>query len=67
MITVDEIPTLKSNGKYEISFSGKSTDIKPTKSYRYKGNDLLIANSSSFFEIDTQSISFYDEDTNSWV
>lgn len=67
MITVDEIPVKKSSGKYDISFSGKSTDTKPTKTYQYKGNDLKIANGASFFEIDTKALLFYDEDTDNWV
>lgn len=67
MITVDEIPKIKNGGKYDISFSGKSTDTKPVKTYQYKGNVLSIANGSSFFELDTKSLSFYDEDTDTWL
>lgn len=67
MITLDDIPKLKNGGRYEMSFSGKSTDTEPKKTWRYKGENLLIANASSFFEIDTQRLKFYDEDTESWV
>ena len=67
MITLDDNPKLKSDGKYDISLSGKSTDTKPTGSFTHKGENLPIANGSSFFEIDTKALAFYDEDTNSWV
>lgn len=67
MITVDEIPTIKNGGKYEISFSGLSTDEKPTKTYEYKGKVLGIANGSSFFEMNTKSLKFYDESSDTWV
>ena len=62
MITIDETPKLKQNGKYEFSFSGLSTDEKPTGSYSGKG----IANASSYFNLDTQEVNFYDEGSDSW-
>lgn len=46
-----------------VTTDGLSTDTKPTKEY----NGHKIANGSSFFEIDTQDISFYDESTESWL
>ena len=58
MVTVDDTPKLKQGGRYEIPFSGMSSDTKPT--HVYKG--MKIANGSSFFEIDTQDVAFYDEE-----
>lgn len=54
--------------KYETgdalySFKGLSTDTKPTGSY----NNFNIANGSTFFEMDTQEVYFYDGDTDSWL
>lgn len=49
--------------KCEMSFKGLSTDTKPTVSY----NGLGIENGSSFFEIDTQNLVFYDGRTDSWL
>lgn len=50
-------------GSYKFSFKGKSTDTKPTGSYF----GMPIANTSTFFEMDTQQVFFYDEDTNDWL
>lgn len=47
----------------ELSFKGLSTDTKPTVKY----NDLAILNGSTFFEMDTQSIYFYDGSTDTWL
>ncbi len=61
MITADRV-----NGNYEkaqFSFKGKSTDTKPVDLWK----ETVIANGSSFLEIDTKALSFYDEDTKSWV
>lgn len=63
MITLDDIPKLKDNGRYEHNFSGLSTDSKPIGTYKGKG----IANSSAFFELDTQGVKFYDESTDTWL
>lgn len=46
-----------------FSFSGKSSDTKPTGEV----SGIQIGNGSSFLEIDTQDIKFYDGDTDSWV
>ena len=46
-----------------FSFKGLSTDSKPTGEYMGK----TIANTSSFFEIDTLDIKFYDSDSQSWI
>jgi hypothetical protein len=52
----------KTNNDYEFDFMGLSTDTKP-----------LIAdcpemkNGSSFFEMDTKTIYFYDAENDAWV
>lgn len=58
MITIAKDDTTE-----ELSFKGLSTDIKPTVTY----DDLKITNGSSFFEMDTQEVYFYDEATESWL
>lgn len=63
MVTVDEIPKLKQGGKYECSFKGLSTDEKPTVKY----NGLPIANGSTFIEMNTKSLKYYDEANATWV
>lgn len=63
MITLDSTPRLKEGGKYEMSFTGKSTDEEPIGTYK----DKPIANGSSLFLMDTQSLKSYDEDTDTWI
>ncbi len=63
MITIDTTPKLKQNGAYEISFKGLSTDNKPTVKY----NNVPIANGSTFIEMDTMKLSFYDEEGKQWL
>ena len=58
MITIAKDDTTE-----ELSFKGLSTDTKPTVTY----DDLKITNGSSFFEMDTQEVYFYDEATESWL
>lgn len=58
MITLD-----KSDVNEPLSFKGLSTDSKPTVKY----NSLPIKNGSSFFELDTQEVYFYDGGTDSWL
>lgn len=58
MVTIDENST-----KEALSFKGLSTDTKPT--LKWKSQPIL--NGSTFFEMDTQEIYFYDEGTNSWL
>jgi hypothetical protein len=60
MITVDS--KVKSEDGWQIDFNGLSTDTKPTEKY----GEYDIANGSSFFELDTQQIHFYDADSNTW-
>ena len=49
--------------KAELSLKGLSTDSKPTGTYL----QYAIGNGSSFFEIDTQSLKFYNETSETWV
>lgn len=46
-----------------FSFKGLSTDTKPTTSH----DGQPIANASTFFEMDTQEVYFYDGATNAWL
>ena len=50
-------------GNNEFHFKGLSTDTKPEGIYQGK----QIANGSSFFEMDTQLIYYYDGATNKWL
>lgn len=47
--------------KFELS--GLSTDTKPTITLDGKN----IANGSTFLEIDTKDVKFYDADSDTWV
>lgn len=47
----------------ELSFKGLSTDTKPTGTFE----GLKITNGSSFFEMDTQQVFFYDGDSEDWL
>lgn len=53
----------QTDSNFEFAFKGLSTDTKPTGAY--DGN--AIANGSTFFEMDTQEVYFYDGATNSWL
>lgn len=57
------ITLVKDDTTNELSFKGLSTDTKPTVKY----DDLPIINGSTFFEMDTQEVYFYDEDTDDWL
>ena len=46
-----------------FSFKGKSTDTKPTNNW----GSTKIQNGSSFFELDTQEMYFYDGDSDTWL
>ena len=50
-------------GEAEFAFKGLSTDTKPTSEYE----GYAIANGSSYFNIDTQELNFYDKDAEDWV
>ena len=47
----------------KVELSGLSTDTKPTGTFAGKA----IANGSSFFEMDTQNVKFYDAENDAWV
>lgn len=57
------ITLVKDDTTNELSFKGLSTDTKPIVKY----DDLPIINGSTFFEMDTQEVYFYDEDTDDWL
>lgn len=61
MITAFRTTGTDEKGQFE--FKGLSTDQKPTGTYI----DTVIENGSSFFEMDTQTVKFYNETTESWV
>lgn len=61
MVTYDGTPTTETERNFD--FRGLSTDTKPTGTY----NGLAIRNGSTFFEIDTQEIKFYDAENETWV
>ena len=62
MVTINTLSNVTED-KAMFEFYRLSSDTKPTNRY----NGLNISNGSSFFEIDTQSISFYNEAANVWV
>ena len=47
----------------KVNLNGLSTDTKPTGTYEGK----KIANGSTFFEMDTQTVKFYDAENDVWV
>lgn len=49
--------------KATFHLDGLSTDTKPKPKY----DNVEIRNGSDFLELDTQNISFYDEDAQDWV
>lgn len=51
------------NERAKFSFYGLSTDSKPTGKYQ----SIEIANGSTFLEIDTHKIKFYDEEGAQWA
>ena len=55
--------TLEMNSHSDkMSLCGLSTDTKPTETFQGK----KIVNGSSFLEIDTQNMFFYDEENKEW-
>lgn len=47
----------------DFSFKGLSTDTKPTEVF----DGMTVKNGSSFLEIDTKDLKFYDADGKAWV
>ena len=50
-------------GSARMSLKGLSSDIKPTGEYQ----GVKILNGSSFLEMDTKDLKFYDEESEIWV
>ena len=46
----------------KLSLCGLSTDTKPTNTFQGK----KIVNGSTFLEVDTQNVYFYDEENGTW-
>ena len=57
MVRQTDLQNIEPGHNYK-EFSGKSTDVKPTDG---------LATGSTFFEIDTLDVYFWDEDTGSWL
>lgn len=56
----------RTGGNNEISsfaFKGLQADSKPTGTWE----GTIIENGSSFLEIDTQNVKFYDQENQTWV
>lgn len=60
MITYDGIP--KTENEQNFDFSGLSTDTKPTGEV----DGMTIRNGSSFFEMDTKQLFYYDAESETW-
>ena len=60
-MSTNTAPGTQNNNK--ISLEGLSTDTKPTGTY----NGEQIANGSTFMELDTKTLYFYDEANDTWV
>jgi hypothetical protein len=65
MITFDLEKVDYKTGVAQFGFTGLSTDTKPT--VKHEDTGYLIANGSSFLEMDTGDLAFYDKDTDNWV
>lgn len=52
----------KNTQENTLSFKGLSTDTKPVETFQ----GLEIPNGSSFLEIDTQNMVFYDAENKTW-
>lgn len=50
------------NERSTFAFKGLSSDTKPTGTW----NDTIIENGSSFLEIDTQNVVFFDRENQTW-
>lgn len=57
MVTINKLGG--ANGTKETEFRGLSTDTKPVNE--------SIPNGSSFFELDTFDVYFYNKDTKTWI
>jgi len=60
------VTATRTEGNNEISsfaFKGLQADSKPTGSWE----GTIIKNGSSFLELDTQDVKFYDQENQTWV
>ena len=57
------ITLVKDDTTKELSLKGLSTDAKPTGSFE----GMKLTNGSTFFEMDTQEVYFYDEEGGDWL
>ena len=56
MVTITSAGIVK-EGRQLLELTGLSTDGKPTES---------VLNGSTFFEMDTQDVYFFDQENNTW-
>ena len=61
MITAEK--SYGTNNTAAFAFYGLSTDKKPTDTYE----GVKIRNASTFFEMDTKAVKFYDDASDTWV
>lgn len=57
------ITLVKDDTTKELSLKGLSTDTKPIGSFE----GMKLTNGSTFFEMDTQEVYFYDEEGGDWL
>lgn len=64
MVTIYKVrkADIKDEGKFLVDLMGLSGDEKPST---INGGEII--NGSSFIEMDTQEIYFYDEENSEWV
>ena len=55
--------TMTNGDEIKFAFSGLNTDTKPTGKYA----GAKIANGSTFLEMDTLNLKFYDATTDTWI
>jgi|P827metagenome_2_1110787.scaffolds.fasta_scaffold02940_13 hypothetical protein len=54
---------VQSQDAFQFEFNGLSGDTKPTVTFE----GAKIANGSTFMEMDTKTLYFYDAENNAWV
>ena len=68
MITADRSSLIAQDALFgesrhgKLSLTGLSTDTKPIGNF----NGIKLDNGSSFMELDTQNVFFYDEENETW-
>lgn len=63
MITLLKRPRRWKDGTFDLAFVGKASDKKPTDIYER----MRIGNGSTFLEMDTVTLFWYDLTTQEWV